>query len=81
MLAVYTLHALLLSATDRFHLLLLAATLAVLVAAVLLSAAGVAVAVCLIVVMAAPLVTVLGYETIGHRHQREMLERIAAPGH
>ncbi|WP_152617896.1 low temperature requirement protein A [Phaeacidiphilus oryzae] len=81
LLAVYTLHALLLSATDRFHLLLLAATLAVLVAAVLLSAAGVAVAVCLIVVMAAPLVTVLGYETVGHRHQREMLERIAAPGH
>ncbi|MGW0905727.1 low temperature requirement protein A [Streptomyces sp. NPDC002853] len=77
LLTVYLLHTLLLSATDRFHLLLIGLTLAVLAVAVLLSAAGVAIAVCLLVVMLAPFVTVIGYETIGHRHQQRMLESIA----
>ncbi|MFJ8746002.1 low temperature requirement protein A [Embleya sp. NPDC127516] len=76
---VYLLHTLLLSSTDRFHLLLIALTLLVLLAAVLLSMAGVAIAVCLLVVMLAPFVTVLGYETIGHRHQQRMLEKLATP--
>ncbi|WP_223731469.1 low temperature requirement protein A [Streptomyces purpurogeneiscleroticus] len=76
MLMVYLLHTLLLSAADRFHLLLISLTLAVLLAAVLLAAAGVAIAVCLLVVMLAPFVTVIGYETIGHRHQRKMLEEL-----
>ncbi|NEE47061.1 low temperature requirement protein A, partial [Streptomyces sp. SID8455] len=31
-------------------------------------------AVCLIVVMLAPFVTVIGYEMIGREHQRRMLE-------
>ncbi|MET8686571.1 low temperature requirement protein A [Streptomyces sp. NPDC004732] len=73
LLMVYLLHTLLLSAADRFHLLLISLTLVVLAAAVLLSLAGVAIAVCLLVVMLAPFVTVIGYETVGHRHQREML--------
>ncbi|MGW6025544.1 low temperature requirement protein A [Streptomyces sp. NPDC055099] len=76
LLMVYLLHTLLLSAADRFHLVLISCTLAVLLAAVLLAAAGVAVAVCLLVVMLAPVVTVIGYETVGHRHQRRMLENL-----
>ncbi|MET7361294.1 low temperature requirement protein A [Streptomyces sp. NPDC005562] len=76
LLMVYLLHTLLLSAADRFHLLLISLTLAVLLAAVLLAAAGVAIAVCLLVIMVAPFVTVIGYETVGHRHQRQMLERL-----
>lgn len=79
LLMVYLLHTLLLSAGDRFHLLLIILTLAVLVLAALLAAAGVALAACLLVVMLAPFVTVVGYETIGHRHQRRMLDAIAAP--
>lgn len=78
LLMVYLLHTLLLSTADRFHLLLIGLTLAVLAAAVLLSAAGVAIAVCLLIVMLAPFVTVIGYETIGHRHQQDMLNSIAA---
>lgn len=74
LLMVYLLHTLLLSAADSFHILLISITLAVLLAAVLLSAAGVATAACLLIVMLAPFVTVVGYETIGHRHQRQMLE-------
>ncbi len=79
LLMVYLLHTLLLSAADRFHLLLIALTLVVLAAAVLLAAAGVSVAVCLLVVMLAPFLTVIGYETIGHRHQQQMLEELRHP--
>ncbi|GAA3130149.1 low temperature requirement protein A [Streptomyces rectiviolaceus] len=76
LLMVYLLHTLLLSAADRFHLLLISLTLAVLLVAVLLAAAGVAIAVCLLVVMLAPFVTVIGYETVGYRHQQQMLEAL-----
>jgi len=75
LLMVYLLHTLLLTA-DRFHLLLITLTLAVLAAAVLLAAAHVSLAVCVLVVMLAPFVTVIGYETVGFRHQRRMLARI-----
>lgn len=78
MLMIYLLHTLLLSTADRFHILLVTLTLAVLLAAVLLAAAGVAVATCLLVIMLAPFVTVIGYETIGHRHQQKMLEDLGA---
>lgn len=77
LLMVYLLHTLLLSAADPFHLLLISLTLAVLLTAVLLAAVGVAIAVCLLVVMLAPFVTVIGYETIGHRHQQHMLEGLS----
>ncbi|MFG2522300.1 low temperature requirement protein A [Streptomyces sp. NPDC048527] len=78
LLMVYLLHALLLSATEAFQVLLISLTLAVLLAAVLLSVAGVAIAACLLIVMLAPFVTVVGYETIGHRRQRQMLEGLAS---
>ncbi|MEV5686490.1 low temperature requirement protein A [Streptomyces sp. NPDC052164] len=76
LLMVYLLHTLLLSAADRFHLLLISLTLVLLLTAVLLSAVGIAIAVCLLIVMLAPFVTVIGYETIGHRHQQQMLEAL-----
>jgi low temperature requirement protein LtrA len=78
LLMVYLLHTLLLSAPDPFHVLLISATLVVLLAAVLLSAAGVATAICLLVIMLTPFITVLGYETLGHHHQRRMLETLEA---
>ncbi len=78
---VYLLHTLLLSAADSFHLLLISLTLAVLLAAVLLSVAGAAIAVCLLVLMLAPFVTVIGYETVGHRHQQGMLDDLTAQRH
>ncbi|MBM7440719.1 low temperature requirement protein A [Streptomyces sp. HB132] len=52
MLMIYLLHTLLLSTADRFHILLIALTIAELLTAVLLAAAGVAIAVCLLVVNA-----------------------------
>lgn len=54
-------------AFDPLHTALLVGTALVLVLSVVLAATGVAMAVCLIVVMSAPLVTIVGYETRGHR--------------
>lgn len=60
---------------DALHFWLLAGTAAVLAAAVAAAAQGVAMAVCLVIVMLAPLVTVTGYEIRGYQHRRAALER------
>jgi hypothetical protein len=48
----------------------------VLLLAVLLAASGVSMAVCLVVLACAPVITVIGYETIGHKHLADALKRI-----
>jgi hypothetical protein len=63
---------------DTFHLLLLALTAVVLGAAVWLAAAGISMANCLLVVTLAPMVTVVGYELLGHRHAAEAIAKILA---
>jgi hypothetical protein len=63
-------------ALDTLHLWMIAGTLAVLLLSVALAAAGVEMAVCLIVVALAPAVTVGIHETFGHRHVAEALERL-----
>ena len=65
---------------DAFHLLLLALTAVVLAVAVWLAAAGISMANCLLVVTLAPMVTVVGYETLGHRHAAEAIARSLAEG-
>jgi low temperature requirement protein LtrA len=75
-LVFYALYSALFRARDPFHLWLLAGTALLLVASVALAAAGVDVTVCLIVVALAPVVTVIGYETLGHRHIADTLERL-----
>jgi low temperature requirement protein LtrA len=72
---VYLLYSGLFADFDAFHILLGALTAAVLVAAPLLAAAGVSMSVCLLVVMLAPVVTVVGYEVHGYRHVAVALER------
>lgn len=52
----------------RFHALLWLLTLTVIALALGLAALGVAMGWCLLVVMLAPLVTVIGYESFGYRH-------------
>lgn len=51
-----------------------AGTAVVLAATVGLAAAGAGVPVCVAVLVLAPVVTVVGYETVGHRHVRTMLD-------
>jgi low temperature requirement protein LtrA len=74
--ALYGVYSLCMHEADPFHLWLMAGTVAVLLTAVVLATAGVGMPVCLIVLMFAPVVTVVGYETIGHRHVAAALERI-----
>ncbi len=75
LLLIYGIYTYLVHEGDRFHFSLLLVTIAVLILTVVLAAVGVAMPVCLIVLMCAPLVTVIGYETLGHRHQAVALER------
>jgi low temperature requirement protein LtrA len=73
---IYLLYSVLLREHDPFHIGLLAATAALLAASVVLAAAGAEMTVCLLVLMLAPIVTVVGYETFGHRHMADALERL-----
>ncbi|MGN7799629.1 low temperature requirement protein A [Leifsonia sp. 22587] len=60
---------------DPFHLGLFLGTVAALVAAVWLAAAGAPIGVSLILIALSPAVVVVGYETVGHRHQAAALAR------
>jgi low temperature requirement protein LtrA len=78
--SVYALYARLVRTVDAFHVLLIALTAVVLAVAVWLAAEGISMANCLLVVTLAPMVTVIGYETLGHRHAAVALERSLAVG-
>jgi low temperature requirement protein LtrA len=73
--SIYLLYALLMWTVDAFHMLLLVVTAGVLVAAVWMADAGISMANCLLVVTLAPVVTVVGYESLGHRHAAEAIAR------
>jgi low temperature requirement protein LtrA len=73
---VYTLYSILMRARDPFHLGLIAGTAAILILSIVLAAAGVNVPLCLVILALAPAVTVVGYETLGHRHIADALERL-----
>ena len=72
---IYALYTYLVRRFDPFHIWLLAATAAVVASAILAALAGVDMAVCLVILMLAPAVTIVGYETLGHRHQAEALAK------
>jgi low temperature requirement protein LtrA len=75
---VFVLYLILAGSFDAFHLLLIVGTAIVLGAAIALAAAGVTMAVCLVVVMLAPVVTVVGFEVRGHRHAADAVARAAS---
>ena len=70
---IYALYYHLVRRFDPFHLWLLLATAGVVAAAVIAALSGVSMAVCLLILMLAPAVTVVGYEMRGYRHQAEAL--------
>ncbi len=72
-MGLYVLYAALTRTLDPFHLLLVALSAVVVAAALALSAAGVSLTVTLLVLALTPWVTVVGYETVGHRHNAEVL--------
>ena len=75
-IVLYVLYNFCLCVADRFHVLLVCLTAGVLVASVVMAAAGVSVAWCLVVVALAPVVTIVGYEAVGHRHVAEHLDAL-----
>jgi len=74
--AVYVMYWVSMRVFDTFHVALVVVTAAVLVAAVVLASSGASLPVCLAVVALAPLVTVVGYETVGHRHVIDHIDRL-----
>jgi low temperature requirement protein LtrA len=77
-LVLYGLYASFTRHLDPFHLWLLAGSAAVIAVSLVLAAVGVSIAICLLVLMFTPIVTVVGFETLGHRHVEEAVTRMLA---
>ena len=75
---LYLMYAVSMRAADPFHLTLLVGTAAVLVAAIVLVDRGLSLPWSLVVVALAPVVTIVGYEAIGHRHLQDHLSKLRA---
>ena len=73
---LYLMYAVGMRAADRFQLLLIVPTAAALVLAVALVASGASYPVGLAIVALAPIITIVGHETIGHRHVSAHLDRL-----
>ncbi|GAB3290595.1 hypothetical protein GCM10027427_07840 [Pseudoclavibacter terrae] len=76
LLTVFTLYAYLLRTIDVFHVGLALVSVAVLAASVVMAANGASISVSLLVGMLAPVVVVVGYEALGHRHAAAHLDRL-----
>lgn len=74
-IVAFMLYALLLKEFDPFHVWLFVAGVAVLALSVAAAAAGASIGTSLLIVAASPFVIVVGYETVGYRHQEAALER------
>jgi low temperature requirement protein LtrA len=72
-LAIYLLYTYLSRTVDPFHFLLIGASAVLLGASVAMAAAGVSIEWCLLVLSLVPWVTVVGYETVGHRHNAQVI--------
>ena len=63
---------------DRFHMVLLTITSAIVLGTVVLADLGMSIAVCLVVLMLEPWVLVIGWETRGHGRRDRVLTRMRA---
>ena len=70
---VYGLYYYLVRRFDPFHVWLLTGTAGVIAVAVSAALSGIGMTTCLVILMLAPAVTVVGYETRGYRHEAEAL--------
>jgi len=78
-LTLFVIYTYLMRAVDTFHGVLLIVVLALLGLAVALASFGVSMGICLVVVTLAPIAVVVGYETVGYRHDEQVLARVLAP--
>lgn len=75
---IYLMYAVSMRVADSFHVILVACTAAVLVAAVLLASQGLPMPWSQAVVALAPVVTIVGYEAVGYRHLQDHLSKLRA---
>jgi low temperature requirement protein LtrA len=78
MVALFTIYSLLLREFDPFHIWLFIGSILALALAVIAVAAGASFGTGILLTALSPLVVIIGYETIGHRHQAAALERALA---
>jgi low temperature requirement protein LtrA len=76
--ALFTLYSLLLREFDPFHIGLFLGSLVPLAVSVWAVAAGASIGTGIVIAALSPVVVVVGYETVGHRHQAAALERALA---
>ena len=76
MVTAFAIYAVLVHAIDGFHLLLVAGSVTALGLAVVVAAAGAGLGASLLLVMLAPAITVVGFETIGHRRMAQVLRQV-----
>jgi low temperature requirement protein LtrA len=74
--SIFAVYSQLTRSFDPFHVLLIAVSAVIVIGSVLMAAAGVPLVWCLVLLSTAPWVTVVGYETIGHRHSEQVLARL-----
>lgn len=77
-IALFTLYSLLLRQFDPFHILLFAGSILMLVIAVGAVAYGASMGVGIVLTALSPVIVIVGYETVGHRHQAAALDRAVA---
>ncbi|MBT2519339.1 low temperature requirement protein A [Streptomyces sp. ISL-90] len=78
MVALFTIYSLLLRQFDPFHIWLFVGSILALAVAVAAVAAGASFGVGILLTALSPVVVVVGYESIGHRHQAAALEQALA---
>jgi low temperature requirement protein LtrA len=76
MIGIYLLYSYLSGMVHLFHVLLVGLSLAVVGASIAMAAGGVAFEWCLLVLALMPWVSVVGYETIGHRHNARVIAEL-----
>ena len=74
---IFVVYGLMARTWDVLHVVLLVLTVGTLAAAVIAASAGVPMTACLLIVTLAPLVSVVGFELIGHRHMAAVLAKDA----
>ena len=72
---LFSLYTFLVKEFDPFHVWLFIAAVVMLALSVVAVQAGLSIGGSLLIVAASPLVIVVGYETLGYRHQAAVLER------
>jgi low temperature requirement protein LtrA len=81
--AIFVLFSLIVKAVDTFHVPLFILSVLAIAAAVVAVGLGASVTVGIAILVLSPLIVIVGYETVGHRHELMLLERLqanAAPG-